>query len=111
MAKYGLLIDLDRCIGCRTHEVVCKTEGNEIVRQPLVSVSRVTPDGEPVLQYLHFVQARCGLSRSCAGRVGKGLAPRCVAACQAGARQFGRVEELFDYARAKNIPHCTIIPF
>src|SRR3989304_6178838 len=69
MAKYGLLIDLDRCVGCRTHEIVCKKEGNEVVRQPLITISRTTDEGKKVMQYLPFVQAECSKSKLCVQRV------------------------------------------
>ena len=111
MAKYGTLINLDRCTGCRTHEVVCRTEGNEAIRQPLIAISQPGPDGTPILEYCHFVQAKCGLSRSCAERVGQGLDPRCIGACQSKARVFGQMEKLVEYMKDKNMPHCVIIPF
>ena len=112
MAKYGLLIDLDRCVGCRSHEIVCKGENNnELVRQPLVIVTRTTKEGKTVMNYLHFVQARCSNSKLCAQRVGQGLDPRCIAACTAQARKFGKIEELTEYIRSSKIPHAHIIPF
>ncbi len=111
MAKYGLLIDLDRCVACRSHEIVCEGENNEVVRQPLVTVTRTTKEGKTVMNYLHFVQARCGHSKLCAKRVGQGLEPRCIAACTAQARKFGQIEELTEYIRTNNIPHAHLIPF
>ena len=111
MARYGLLIDLDRCIGCRTHELVCQEEGNQVVRQPLLTEARTTSDGNKVMQYLPFVQAKCSLSRTCAERVGQKLKPRCVLTCPAQARQFGEIEELAEYIEKKAIPHAYIIPF
>ena len=111
MAKYGLLIDLDRCVGCKTHEIVCKKEGNEVVRQPLITISRTTDEGKKVMQYLPFVQAECSKSKLCVQRVGHGQKPRCIAACMAQARRFGQVEELVEYIRTKNMPHAYLMPF
>ncbi len=111
MARYGILIDLDRCIGCRTHEVVCQGEGNACVRQEMISVCRSTPEGKKVLQYLPFVQEKCSSSRTCAERVKEHLAPRCIGACPARARTFGEAAELAEYMTKEHIPHGHLIPF
>lgn len=111
MARYGILVDLDRCIGCRTHEVVCQLEGNATVRQDTLTICRATPEGKKVLQYLPFVQEKCSSCQICAERVKKHLSPRCIAACPARARIFGEVTELADYIKKEHIPNGHLIPF
>ncbi len=111
MARYGMLIDLDRCIGCRTHEVVCQQEGNATVRQEMLSICLTTEEGKKVLRYLPLVLEKCSASRACAQRVKAHLSPRCVGSCPAQARKFGRVEELVEYIASKRLPHAHLIPF
>ncbi|MBI4332211.1 MAG: hypothetical protein HY673_13115 [Chloroflexi bacterium] len=111
MARYGILIDLDRCIGCRTHEVVCQGEGNVTVRHEMLSVSRANPEGTKVLQYLPVIQEKCSSCRTCAQRVKEGLEPRCIAACPARARVFGEFAGLADYIAREKIPHAHLAPF
>ena len=112
MAKYGLLFNLDRCTGCRTHMVVCRHEGNEIIRLPMYTVAKTAPgSSEGTMWYFPFQQAKCRTSKECAKRVGNGLKPRCVLNCPAQALQFGRIEELMEYIKEKSIPHSHIVPF
>ncbi len=111
MARYGILIDLDRCIGCRTHEVVCQQEGNATVRQDTLSICRTNAEGKKVLRYLPVVQERCSTSKTCTQRVKEHLSPRCIGSCPAQARKFGKVEELVDYVTRRRIPHTHLIPF
>ena len=111
MAKYGLLFNLDRCVGCRAHEAVCLVQGNKVIRVPILAVARTTAEGNQVMQYLPFVQAKCRLSKPCAVRIGKGLAPSCVLACPARAMQFGEIGQLAKYIEEKGIPHTHLVPF
>jgi Fe-S-cluster-containing dehydrogenase component len=43
MAKYALLYNLDRCIGCRTCMVICRQEGNELIKSPIHTVAHTNP--------------------------------------------------------------------
>ena len=112
MAKYGLLFNLDRCTGCRTHEIVCRHEGNEIISKPMHTVAKSAPgSSEAKMWYFPFSQRQCHTSKECAKRVASGLKPRCVENCPAEALQFGKIEELMEYIKEKSIPHSYIAPF
>ena len=111
MARYGILIDLDRCIGCRTHEIVCQQEGNTVVRQDTLSICRTTEEGQKILHFLPFVQEKCSSSLACVERVKEHMLPRCIESCPARARKFGEGGELMDYVKSEHIPHVQVVPF
>ena len=112
MATFALLYNLDRCIGCRTCMVVCRQEGNEIIRMPIHTVAKSSPGASEGLMW-HFPvpMAEHRTSKECARRVGEGLKPRCALNCPAQAIEFGRIEQLAQYIEEKRIPHAYLSPF
>lgn len=99
MPKYGLLIDYEFCVGCRSCEISCKKE-------------HIRPDGEygiyvnevkveisgGKLYYFPFPTDNCNL---CGKRISKGLKPACVHNCWAGVMKFGEIQELTRYLQKK----------
>ncbi len=112
MAKYGLLYNLDRCIGCRTCMVICRQEGNKIIRSPIQTFAKTQPgQSEGIMWHFPVSIAKHSTSKECARRVAEGLKPRCSLNCPAKAIEFGRIEELAEYAKKKGIPHAVLSPF
>ena len=71
MAKYSLLVDIDRCIGCQSCELACKQENNVPVGVRRVKVIQVGPRKVAGKLTMSFVPMRC---KHCAQ-------PACLAAC------------------------------
>ena len=95
MAKYGLLIDYDFCIGCRVCEIACKQEHNRPAGDWGIKVMEVEPKiAGGKLYYFPFPTDNCNL---CGKRVAKGLQPACVQHCLANVMKFGKIEELTQY--------------
>ena len=75
MTQKTLVIDLDRCFGCKGCEVACKQENNVALGSAWNKVKTVGPTGKyPDLQ-MYFLPAMC---QSC-------TAPECVKVCPTGA--------------------------
>jgi Fe-S-cluster-containing dehydrogenase component len=99
MPKFGLLIDYEFCIGCRTCEIACKQEHNRPAEEWGIRVIEVEPEvtgGK--LYYFPFPTDKCNL---CGKRIAKGLEPACVKHCLARAILFGNIEELTGYMKKK----------
>jgi Fe-S-cluster-containing dehydrogenase component len=62
--RYGLVIDLERCIGCHTCTIACKLE-NGVQKGSWISVETVgashrdTPEGEHPQLTMHFLPVLC----------------------------------------------------
>ena len=92
--------------------VVCRQEGNEVIRVPMQTVCKTEPGlSKGSMHYLPYPQADCHTSRECAKRMGEGLQPRCVLSCPARAMTFGPIDKLSEYMKKKSIPHASVIPF
>jgi Fe-S-cluster-containing dehydrogenase component len=99
MPRFGLLIDYEYCVGCRSCEVACKMEHHRPPDQPGIIVQEVSstdPGGKPY--FFPFPTDRCNL---CGRRRAKGLTPSCVKHCWTGVIRFGTIEELAEQMRQK----------
>lgn len=77
----GLLVDLDRCIGCHACEVACKQEhgfGPGVSGIVLHMAGPVTLEGELAMDFLPLCTQYCDL---CATRVAGGGQPACADVC------------------------------
>ncbi len=86
-----VIIDYDRCIGCRYCMIACPY--NNRVFNWRTPVQHPSPDVAPVGNVParpRGVVEKCTL---CVHRVDQGLDPRCVVACPAGARYFGDLND------------------
>jgi Fe-S-cluster-containing dehydrogenase component len=78
--RYGIVIDLERCVGCHTCTIACMTEnnlskGSGIAVQTIGGKDRDTPEGRYPDLHMHFLPIMC---MHCAN------AP-CMAACPSDA--------------------------
>lgn len=97
MAKFGLLINYEYCIGCGSCEIACKMEHNRPADEWGVRVQKARPgcsDGK--IYYFPVPTDHCNL---CGRRRAKGLEPSCVKHCLAGVMMFGKVDELISHLR------------
>jgi len=84
-------VDYNRCIGCRYCMVACPYNNRVFnwgapVQDPppsVAAVGEVPPRPKGVVEKCTF----------CGHRVAKGLRPRCIVACPAGARYFGDLDD------------------
>jgi Fe-S-cluster-containing dehydrogenase component len=99
MPRFGLLIDYEFCVGCRSCEIACKMEHHRPADQPGIIVQEVNPtvpEGKPY--FIPFPTDRCNL---CGRRRARGLEPSCVKHCWTGVIRFGTIEELAEQMRQK----------
>ncbi|MGG0717237.1 4Fe-4S dicluster domain-containing protein [Robertmurraya massiliosenegalensis] len=75
MAQKALVIDLDRCTGCKTCEVACKQENNVVLGSVWNKVVPVGPYGDYPNIEMYFLPAVC---QQCED-------PECVHVCPTGA--------------------------
>jgi len=82
MAKRrGLVVNLERCIGCFACEVACKQEHNLPEGEKGISVETLGPykvNGELAMDFVPLVTDKCDL---CRDRVTTGKRPFCVEIC------------------------------
>ncbi len=108
MPRFGLLIDYEFCVGCRSCEIACKMEHGRPEDQQGIVVQEVIPtDPEGRTYFIPIPTDRCNL---CGARRGKGMKPSCVKHCWTGVIRFGTVDELTSQMGPKGktvvwIPH------
>ena len=92
MPRFGLMIDYEYCVGCRSCEVACKMEHRRPADQPGIVVQEVatTAPGEKPY-FFPFPTDRCNL---CGRRRARGQLPSCVKHCWTGVIRFGTISEL-----------------
>ncbi len=101
--RRGLVVDLDRCIGCFACQVACKQEhGLAEGDDSWIHVETLGPfevNGEPAMDFVPFVSERCDF---CADRTAAGRAPFCVQICPTQALALYDEEQLLRSLRAGN---------
>ncbi len=99
MPKYGLLIDYEFCVGCRTCEIACNREHNRPADECGIHVQEIEPELTRGKVYYHpFPTDHCNL---CGKRIAKGLQPACVHNCWAHVMRFGTIPELAEHMQKK----------
>lgn len=83
--SYGLLVDLDRCIGCYACEIACKQENNLPTGIRWVRVIPIGPKKINGKLYMDFVLSISDNCTFCRSRVKNGLEPFCVSVCPTNA--------------------------
>ena len=80
--QYGILVDLDRCVGCYACEVACKQEHPLLEGTPYIRVNTVGPRtvvGKLEMDFIPVISDDCDFCRE------GGHKPSCVAHCPAKA--------------------------
>ena len=100
MPKFGLLIDYEYCVGCRSCEVACKMEHNRPHDEWGIRVQEPVEDSsDGKIYYIPFPTDNCNL---CGKRRARGKKPSCEKHCWTGAIRFGRIEELTEILKEKS---------
>jgi len=85
---YGIVADLDFCVGCYACEVACKQENNVPEGTRWIKVVGIGPEelsGRPRLDFIPMMTEECKL---CEHRLSQNLEPRCVDNCPTQALRF-----------------------
>ena len=108
MPKFGLLIDYEYCVGCKSCEVACKMEHGRVQDECGIRVLRAEesyPDEN--IYFIPFPTDNCDL---CGKRRAQGKKTSCEKHCWTGAIRFGKIEELIQDLKKKSktvlwVPH------
>ena len=90
---YGIVKDLDLCVGCYACEVACKQENNVPLGTKWIQVIPVGPEkvnGKLRMDFLHEIKDGCTF---CDHRLKENLLPRCVDNCPMDALWFCKNNE------------------
>jgi molybdopterin-containing oxidoreductase family iron-sulfur binding subunit len=87
-----VLVDYDKCIGCRACMTACPYQARSFMRGNRTYYPGVVTDYEAVgyAKFRHETVTKCTF---CAHRVDRGLEPACVQTCIAKARTFGDLDD------------------
>ena len=99
MQQYGILVNLDRCVGCFACEVACKDENNVPVGEQWIKVHTVGPakvDEKLYTKYFPLLSESCTM---CSHRIARDLEPFCVYSCPVKALTFGKADSLIGLLR------------
>jgi Fe-S-cluster-containing dehydrogenase component len=96
MEKYGLLFDMQYCVGCMSCTVACKQENQYDADTWGIKVNEMIytkPDGKVQVEFLPFPTELCTL---CAARIASGedTRPSCVKHCMTQCISYGRLSDL-----------------
>ncbi|MBW1996644.1 MAG: oxidoreductase [Deltaproteobacteria bacterium] len=92
MPRFGLLVNYEFCVGCRSCEIACKMEHRRARDEWGIRVQRLQQGpSERRIYYLPFPTDRCNL---CGKRRARGLKPSCEKHCWTGVIKFGTLEDL-----------------
>ena len=104
--KYGILADLERCVGCYACEVACKQENRTSRGTPWIRVHTVGPelvDGKLRMEYIPLILDRCTFCRN------RDMDPSCVAHCPTKALSIFNTNSILDALRSdRRYQVCTI---
>lgn len=92
--RYGLLVNLDRCVGCHACEIACKQENNVPLGVKWIHVAQIGPTkvgGRLQMDFVPFMLDGCTM---CGHRIEEGLEPACVSNCPTHALDFCDVAEM-----------------
>ena len=85
---YGILVDLDLCVGCYACEVACKQENGVPIGTRWIQVVTIGPkkvDGKLRMDFLPMLTEGCTFFEH---RLKENLEPRCVDNCPTQALEF-----------------------
>ena len=94
IGRFGLLVDLDRCVGCYACEVGCKEWNNVPGDQKWIKIEQIGPqmlNGKLKMDFFPLVMDGCNFCKS--NPEGK-LGPFCVSVCPTQALRFCETAEI-----------------
>jgi len=99
--KVGILVDMDRCVGCYACEVACRQENSEKGGKKIhiMEIGPKTVGGRLLMDYFPILSDNCTL---CHHRLQKDLMPACVASCPTQALFFGDEYTFLDLLHSGN---------
>ena len=104
--QYGILVDLERCVGCYACEVACKQENSAARGTPWIRVHTLGPEvvnGKLRMDYVPLILDRCTFCRS------RDLQPSCVAHCPTQALSVFSTASMLDaLSDGRRYQVCTI---
>lgn len=108
MAKYGLLIDAQYCVGCFSCTVACKQEHQYDAETWGIKVNEMIytePNGKVMVEFAPYPTDLCTL---CAGRIASGedTLPSCVRHCMTKCMSYGKLEDLVK--EMENMPRAIL---
>lgn len=96
MARYGMVFDLRRCIGCNACVVACPYDQRSVMKKELFE-DGLFGDGQLTpfehQGYQRFTPGTVTKCDFCSERVDAGLDPACVVTCPTDARIFGDLDD------------------
>ena len=107
--KIGILVDMDRCVGCYACEVACRQENNEKAEKNIriVEIGPKTVAGKLMMDYFPVLSENCTL---CHQRLQMNRMPACVDSCPTQALFFGNEYSLLNLLRGgKRHQICKVI--
>ena len=97
MAKqYGLLVNLDKCVGCYVCEVGCAEWHNLPPDKKWIRLKTIGPErlnGRLKMEFIPIATEGCTF---CKDRLKENLAPFCVATCITQALEFGDDKKILE---------------
>jgi Fe-S-cluster-containing dehydrogenase component len=91
--QFGILANLDRCVGCFACEVACKQENNASPGTPWIRIHTVGPKmvfGKLRMDYVPLISKGCNFCRN------RKLHPSCVDHCPTKALAFLSENSILD---------------
>jgi len=101
----GLMVNVDRCVGCYTCELACKQEHGEKRIHLRVLGPRRDEDGKTRLESIPLGLETCDL---CQRRIQREDEPACVAACPTRALSIGSELEMLKRVHDRGMQICSI---
>lgn len=88
-----VLVDYDKCLGCRACMVACPYESRQFVWKLSSYYEDCGPTPFEREKFKRFTEGTAVKCNFCGDRIKKGNQPACVATCIGGARSFGDLDD------------------
>jgi Fe-S-cluster-containing dehydrogenase component len=102
-AYNGIIVDMDRCVGCYTCELACRKENNLTEDVSWIKVRKIGPQPLESGLAMDFVVSIAEDCTLCNHRLEKGLKPICVSTCPTEALIYCGTHELLSNIRKSRI--------
>lgn len=106
---YGVVVNLDLCVGCYACEIACKQENSIPAGNNWIKVFSIGPEELGKKLGMCFVPVMTDECTLCEHRLQKGLEPRCVENCPTRAMVFCETNtQLLKALRKKSFHICKL---